>query len=89
MQQLIEVHPGYFTQVRVAADMARAKRDKQLGIILSFESADMLGGRLDSLRSSATSVYASCSCPITATRCLPPASWSPKAAALPRSAGMP
>jgi membrane dipeptidase len=49
VQQLIEAHPAYFTQVRVAADMARAKRDKQLGIILSFESAEMLGGRLDSL----------------------------------------
>ena len=49
VQQLIEVHPGYFTQVRVAADMARAKRDRQLGIILSFESTDMLGDKLDSL----------------------------------------
>src|SRR5579864_6969942 len=29
VQQLIEVHPAYFTQVRVAADMARAKRDRQ------------------------------------------------------------
>src|SRR5262249_27486512 len=33
IQQLIETHPDYFTQVRVAADMARAKRDNKLGII--------------------------------------------------------
>lgn len=49
VQQLIEVHPGYFTQVRVASDMARAKREGKLGIILSFESAEMLGGDLASL----------------------------------------
>jgi membrane dipeptidase len=47
--QLIEVHPDYFTQVRVAADLTRAKREGKLGIILSFESADMLGGQLSSL----------------------------------------
>jgi membrane dipeptidase len=47
--QLIEVHPAYFTQVRVAADMARAKRENKLGIIFSFESAEMLGGQLSSL----------------------------------------
>jgi membrane dipeptidase len=49
IQQLIETHPAYFTQVRVASDMARAKREKKMGIILSFESADMLGGNLKSL----------------------------------------
>jgi membrane dipeptidase len=49
IQQLIEVHPDFFTQVRVAADMARAKREGKLGIIFSFESADMLGGQLSSL----------------------------------------
>jgi membrane dipeptidase len=48
MQQMIEVHPDYFLQVRVAADMARAKREGKLGIILSFESADMLVGKLSS-----------------------------------------
>ena len=46
VQQLCEVHPEYFTQVRVAADLARAKREGRLGIIFSFESAEMLGGRL-------------------------------------------
>jgi membrane dipeptidase len=49
VQQLIEVHPDYFTQVRVASDLARAKRDGKLGIILSFESAEMHGGQLSSL----------------------------------------
>jgi membrane dipeptidase len=49
VQQLIEVHPDYFTQVRVADDMMRAKREGKLGIILSFESAEMLGGQLSSL----------------------------------------
>jgi membrane dipeptidase len=49
IQQLIEVHPDYFTQVRVAEDMMRAKREGKLGIILSFESAEMLGGQLGSL----------------------------------------
>jgi membrane dipeptidase len=49
VQQLIEVHPDYFTQVRAAADMARAQRERKLGIILSFESAEMLSGQLSSL----------------------------------------
>jgi membrane dipeptidase len=49
VQKLIEVHPGYFTQVRVAADCARAKAENKLGIILSFESAEMLQGKLESL----------------------------------------
>ncbi|HEY1874236.1 MAG TPA: membrane dipeptidase [Steroidobacteraceae bacterium] len=49
VQQLIEVHADYFTQVRTAADMARAQRERKLGIILSFESAEMLGGQLSSL----------------------------------------
>jgi membrane dipeptidase len=49
IQQLIEVHPGYFSQVRVAADLARAKHEGKLGIILSFESVEMLGGQLSSL----------------------------------------
>lgn len=48
VQKLIELHPDYFTQVRIAADMERAKRAGQLGLILSFESADMLGDKLES-----------------------------------------
>ena len=49
VQQLCEIHSGYFMQVRVAGDFARAKREDRLGIILSFESAEMLGGRLETL----------------------------------------
>ncbi len=48
IQQIIETYPGYFTQVRVVDDMARAKRAGLLGIILSFESTDMLGGEVAS-----------------------------------------
>ena len=49
VQQLIEVHPDYFTGVRNAADLERARREHRLGIILSFESAEMLGGQLSTL----------------------------------------
>jgi len=48
VQQLIELHPQYFTAVRNAADMARAQHERRLGIILSFESVEMLGGQLSS-----------------------------------------
>ncbi len=47
IHQMIEVHPAYFMQVRVPADMARAKREGKMGIIFSFESADMLEGKLE------------------------------------------
>ena len=47
VQRLFEVHPEYFTAVRVAADLERAKRAGQLGIILSFESTEMLGDKLE------------------------------------------
>jgi membrane dipeptidase len=47
IQKLVELQPEYFRQVRVAADIERAKRENRLGIILSFESADMLGDKLD------------------------------------------
>jgi membrane dipeptidase len=49
VQQLIELHGEYFTAVRNAADMARAQRERKLGIILSFESAEMLSGQLAAL----------------------------------------
>src|SRR5689334_6583249 len=42
VQRMCEVHPDYFMQVRVPSDMERAKRENKLGIIFSFESADML-----------------------------------------------
>ena len=47
VQQLIALHGDYFTAVRSAADMVRAKRERKLGIILSFESVEMLGGQLN------------------------------------------
>jgi membrane dipeptidase len=47
IQRMIEVHPDYFMQVRVPADLKRAKQDRKLGLILSFESADMLGGKIE------------------------------------------
>jgi|SRR5579871_6819490 len=49
VEQLIEVHPAYFMGVRAPGDMARAKKEGKLGIILSFESVEMLGGQLSSL----------------------------------------
>ena len=50
VQQLIEVHPAYFMQVRVPGDMQRAKAEGKMGIILSFESADMLEGKVERLQ---------------------------------------
>ena len=47
IEKLIELQPEYFLQVRLPADIERAKRENRLGIILSFESADMLGDKLD------------------------------------------
>jgi membrane dipeptidase len=49
VERLIEAHPAYFMAVRVPGDMARAKKEGKLGIILSFESVEMLGGQLSSL----------------------------------------
>jgi membrane dipeptidase len=46
-QQLIEVHPDVFMQVRRPADFATAKRQNQLGIIFSFEGVGMLEGKVD------------------------------------------
>ncbi|HWM70157.1 MAG TPA: membrane dipeptidase [Steroidobacteraceae bacterium] len=46
-QQLIEVHPDVFMQVRRPGDFATAKRDNKLGIIFSFEGVGMLEGKLD------------------------------------------
>jgi membrane dipeptidase len=46
-QQTVEVHPDVFMQVRRAADFAIAKRDKKLGVIMSFEGVNMLEGKLD------------------------------------------
>jgi membrane dipeptidase len=47
VDQMIEVHPSYFTQVRVSTDLERAKREAKMGIILSFESVEMLERKLE------------------------------------------
>jgi len=47
IHRMIEVHPSYFLQVRVPTDMERAKREEKLGIIFSFESVEMLEGKLE------------------------------------------
>ena len=49
VQLLIERYPDHFMAVRTAADLKRAKPERRLGIILSFESAEMHGGKLESL----------------------------------------
>ena len=46
-QRIVEAHPDVFLQVREAADFARAKREKKLGILFSFESADMFEGKVE------------------------------------------
>ena len=47
LQRVAEAYPRYFMQVRVADDLARSKREGVVGIILSFESAEMLGGKVE------------------------------------------
>ena len=49
VQRMIELHPAYFMQVRVPGDMQRAKSEGKMGIILSFESTDMLEGKVERL----------------------------------------
>jgi len=49
VQQLIELHADHFTAVRNSADISRAQRERKLGIILSFESVQMLGGQVSNL----------------------------------------
>ena len=49
VERLLELHSEYFTAVRVPADLAKAQREHKMGLILSFESAEMLEGRLDRL----------------------------------------
>jgi membrane dipeptidase len=46
-QQVVELHPDVFMQVRRAADFAIAKRDRKLGVILSFEGVSMLEGKVE------------------------------------------
>ncbi|HWE45446.1 MAG TPA: membrane dipeptidase [Caulobacteraceae bacterium] len=46
-QQVIELYPDLFMQVRKADDFARAKREGKVGVIFSFEGAAMLEDKLD------------------------------------------
>ena len=46
-QQLIEVHPDVFMQVRRTADFVTAKHENKLGLIFSFEGVGMLEGKLE------------------------------------------
>ncbi|HEX3945020.1 MAG TPA: membrane dipeptidase [Rhizomicrobium sp.] len=46
----IEAHPDVFMQVRTAADFGRAKRWGKLGILFSFESADMFEGKIERIQ---------------------------------------
>ena len=45
--QLIEKKPDLFLQVRTAADFDRARNEKKLGVIYSFESANMLEDKIE------------------------------------------
>jgi membrane dipeptidase len=47
MQRMIELYPDVYLQVRQHSDFARAKQEKKVGIILSFEAATMLEDKLD------------------------------------------
>jgi len=45
-QSLVEEYPDLYVQVRRHDDFARAKRENRVGILLSFEAATMLEGKL-------------------------------------------
>lgn len=45
--QLIEKKPDLFFQIRTAADFDRARNEKKLGVIYSFESASMLEDKIE------------------------------------------
>ncbi|HET9399602.1 MAG TPA: membrane dipeptidase [Candidatus Acidoferrales bacterium] len=49
-QRMLELHQQYFTQVRLPADIERAKSEGKLGIIFSFESTDMLEGGTEKIQ---------------------------------------
>jgi membrane dipeptidase len=47
IQRMVELHADYFLQVRVAADMERAKKERKMGIICSFEGISMFDGKVE------------------------------------------
>ena len=46
-QQLMEKRPDLFLNVRTPADFERARKEQRLGVIYSFESANMLEDKID------------------------------------------
>jgi membrane dipeptidase len=46
-QRMIEMHPDAFMQVRTAGHFTRAKRERKLGIIFSFEGVACLEDKID------------------------------------------
>ncbi len=46
-QRVFEEYPDTYLQVRRHADFARAKAEKRMGVILSFESVEMLEGKVE------------------------------------------
>ncbi len=46
-QRVIETYPGDYMQVREASDFAKCKAEKRTGVIFSFESVEMLEGKLE------------------------------------------
>jgi membrane dipeptidase len=47
VERMVELHPAYFEQVRLPSDLRRVKANGKMGIILSFESVEMLEGKLE------------------------------------------
>lgn len=49
LYRIIDAYPDLFTKVRKPEDILAAKRDGRIGIIASFESANMLEGNVDAI----------------------------------------
>jgi membrane dipeptidase len=47
IQRVFEEHPDVFMQIRTVGDFARAKAEKKLGILASFESVEMFEGKVE------------------------------------------
>jgi membrane dipeptidase len=47
MERVIERYPDHFLQVRKQSDFDRARRERKLGMIFSFESVEMLAGDVE------------------------------------------
>jgi membrane dipeptidase len=49
LQRMCEMYPDVYMQVRKASDFADAKRQRRMGIVLSFEAVAMLEGKIERL----------------------------------------